>query len=217
MDKHAALKDYATENITLLLNDIENIVRETRYYLEGNCFFRHNTFDPYPELKSKQANLYWCGQQLNPDAKICEIGFNAGHSALLFLISNKPLHFTIFDLGCHPYSKPCLNYLASKFPKTVFEYIEGNSILSFPEWIKISKPQQDYDLVHVDGGHTPDCIKNDMRHADHILKSKGLLIIDDTNIDYINAEVDLYIKHHNYNELDILKTTGYMHRIIQKS
>jgi len=219
MDKHAALEMYSKLNTTPFLKDLEELVVSTRYYLEGNCFFKHNTFDLYPELRSKQANLYATAKILKPHAKLCEIGFNAGHSALLFLLSSAhiPLHFTIFDLGCHPYTRPCLNYLASKFPNTVFEYIEGNSIQSFPEWVKITGPKADYDLIHVDGGHTPDCIKNDIKNGDSILKPKGLLIIDDTNIDYINAEVDLYIEQNNYKELDILETTGYKHRIIQKS
>jgi hypothetical protein len=127
-----------------------------------------------------------------------------------------PLHFTIFDLGCHPYSRPCLNYLASKFPYTVFEYIEGNSVLSFPEWIKLTTPKDTYDLVHVDGGHTLDCIKHDMKNASSILKSGGMLIIDDTNVDYINREVDAYIETNNYVEIDILETKGYKHRVLQK-
>jgi predicted O-methyltransferase YrrM len=218
MDKQAALDDYNKLNTTLYLKEIEDIVVNTRYYLEGNCFFRHNTFDLYPELKHKQANLYWCAKQLKPHAKLCEIGFNAGHSALLFLLSSKniPLHFTIFDLGCHPYTRPCLNYLASKFPNTVFEYIEGNSILSFPEWIKIINPTSDYDLVHVDGGHTLDCIKNDMKNASRLLKHDGLLIVDDTNVDYISEEVNSYLETKNYVEIDILETTLYKHRVIKK-
>jgi hypothetical protein len=143
MDKQAALEEYNRLNTTSYLKDLEEIVLNTRYYLEGNCFFKHNTFDLYPELKPKQVNLYASAKILKPNAKLCEIGFNAGHSALLFLLSTKqiPLHFTIFDLGCHPYTRPALNYIASKFPNTVFEYIEGNSILTFPEWIKITNPK----------------------------------------------------------------------------
>lgn len=218
MDKQAALEEYNTLNVKPYLEDLEEIVRESRYYLEGNCFFKHNTFDLYPELKPKQTNLYWCAKQLKPQAKICEIGFNAGHSALLFLLANrqKPLHFTIFDLGCHPYTRPALNYLASKFPNTVFKYIEGNSIHTFPEWIKLTKPNQDYDLIHVDGGHTQDCIKNDMKHADSILKPDGIIIVDDTNIDHINDEVDIYLGTKDYVEIDILETSTYKHRVIKK-
>lgn len=38
-----------------------------------------------------------------PNLKVMEIGFNAGHSAEIFLQNNKELTLTSFDLGGHNY------------------------------------------------------------------------------------------------------------------
>jgi hypothetical protein len=62
------------------LEDLKNIIIQTSNYLEGNCFYHHMTLNEFPELYSKQLNLFWCGKQAI--SNICEIGFNAGHSSI---------------------------------------------------------------------------------------------------------------------------------------
>jgi hypothetical protein len=59
------------------LNDLINIITNCNSFLEGNCFYHHCSLDIFPELYSKQVNLFWCGKFANNN--ICEIGFNAGH------------------------------------------------------------------------------------------------------------------------------------------
>jgi hypothetical protein len=98
-----------------------------------------------------------------------------------------------------------------------FEYIEGDSALTMPNWIKENGAEGSYDVVHVDGGHTESCISNDMKNSDILVKKGGILIVDDTNNDHINKYVDLYISNGTYTELNVLKTQGYPHRIIQKN
>lgn len=197
------------------LDDIKNIVIESKGSLEGNSFYIHDSLDLFPDLYTKQLNLFWCGKQAN--IRICEIGFNAGHSTLLMLLGRDKLSidFTIFDLGMHKYTKPCFEYIQSKFPHIRFEFIEGDSTVTIPKWID-DKYSGLYDVVHVDGGHSEHCIKNDMKHADILVKNNGIVIIDDTNCDYINKTVDAYLSTGNYIELNVLKTQGYPHRIIRK-
>jgi uncharacterized protein YuzB (UPF0349 family) len=168
-------------------------------------------------LYSKQLNLFWCGKQATEN--ICEIGFNAGHSAMLMLLgrNNTKTNFTIFDIGNHPYTKPCYEYIKSKFSFVNFEYVEGDSTVTMSEWINTHKElMYKYDVVHVDGGHDEHCISNDMKHTDLLVKVNGIVIIDDTNSNIINKYVDLYISTGNYVELKILPTYGYPHRIIKK-
>jgi hypothetical protein len=127
------------------------------------------------------------------------------------------LDFTIFDIGHHPYTKPCLEYIKSHFEYINFEYIEGDSTLTMPKWIEANQSYLAlYDVVHVDGGHSEHCISNDMKNADILVKNGGIVIIDDTNLSWINNYVDLYLSNGKYREIDVLKTSGYPHRIIQK-
>ena len=198
------------------LKDLEKIIVESKGSLEGNCFYYHQTLVYFPELYTKQVNLVWCGQQ--GVSNICEIGFNAGHSAMLMLLGRKdPINFTIFDIGCHAYTKPCFEYIKSKFHHVNFEYIEGDSTETMQKWINSHKENiRKYDVVHVDGVHTEHCISNDMMNADLLVKVDGIIIVDDTNNPMINSYVDKYISTGRYKEVELLKTVGYSHRIIKR-
>lgn len=216
LDIQNEYESYSSKKMQML-EDIKKIVIQSNSALEGNSFYFHNSLNIYSDLYNKQLNLFWCGKQAS--TKICEIGFNAGHSSMLMLLGRDktPLDFTIFDIGHHGYTKPCIKYIESQFPHVKFEYIEGDSTITIPEWIKENDLQlEKFDVVHVDGGHSEYCISNDMKNADMLVKKGGILIIDDTNVEHINNYVNLYISNGKYVELDVIKTTGYPHRILQK-
>jgi hypothetical protein len=214
--------DFDTKQLELEkhLKNIEYIVFNCNEPLEGNSFYYHNSYARGPEMLNKQLNLFWMGT--NMKTKVCEIGFNAGHSALLFLLgrnSPTPLNFTIFDIGDHSYVKPTLEYVKTQFSYVNFEYIEGDSSKTIPLWIKDNSDMcGTFDVVHVDGGHTEDCIKNDIFNASFLVKLGGYLIIDDTNFEHINKYVNEYLSTGNYEEVSVLKipdnTT--QHRIIKR-
>jgi len=199
------------------LDTLKQLVIDSKTSLEGNSFYSHQSLTLYSDLYTKQVNLFWCGTQAT--TKICEIGFNAGHSSMLMILgrTKTPLEFTIFDIGHHAYTKPCLNYIESKNPHIRFEYVEGDSTVTMPKWIEANKTQiWSYDVVHVDGGHSEHCITNDIKHADLLVKKGGIVIIDDTDVPHINKYVDAYVSNGTYREMNVLKTQGYPHRIIQK-
>ena len=199
------------------LDALKEIVQQSGASLEGNAFYKHESLDLYPELYTKQLNLLWCGKQAV--TRMCEIGFNAGHSSMLLLLGREqtPLDFLIFDIGHHAYTRPCLQYIQSEFSHIKFEYVEGDSTVTIPDWInKHSQWIGSYDVVHVDGGHTEHCIANDMKNADTLLKKGGLLIVDDTYFLHIHMYVEAYIASGKYVEVNILPTVGYQHRVLRK-
>ena len=86
-----------------------------------------------------------------------------------------------------------------------------------PKWIeKNQKYLGLYDVVHIDGGHSENCISNDIKNSDLLVKIGGIIIIDDTNMTHIDKYVNLYLSNGKYREMNVLKTKGYPHRIIQK-
>lgn len=217
MDAVKAEYDSKNHKKLIYLNNLKQIIVNNKASLEGNCFYHHNTLKIYPDLYAKQLNLYWCGKAA--EQNICEIGFNAGHSTMLMLLgrNEKPINFTIFDIGHHPYTKPCFDYVKSAFPFANFEYVEGDSTVIMPTWINNHKELLNtYDVVHIDGGHSEHCIQNDIKNTDLLVKKDGIVIIDDTNNSTINSYVDMYISSGNYIELNLLPTCGYPHRIIKK-
>jgi hypothetical protein len=72
-----------------------------------------------------------------------------------------------------------------------------------------------FSLIHIDGGHSKECIENDMKNADILIDINDIIIIDDTDYNYINNFVDYYIKNKNYEEID--KTYSNPYRIIKKN
>jgi len=222
-DKDTLVREYESKFSTIQahLDDLARLVVASNDMLEGNCFYVHGTLMLYPELFTKQSNLYWCGKQ--SEMRICEIGLNAGHSAMLMLLGSQtnntpdPLQMTIFDIGHHRYTRPCFNYLQSKFSQVKFEYVEGDSTVTMPEWIRNHKDSiGTYDVVHVDGGHDLHCISNDMKNTDLLVRLHGIVIIDDTNVGHINDQVNMYLATGNYAEICVNPTSGYPHRIIQR-
>ena len=198
----------------IYLEDLKQIILEhiPETEFEGNSFYHHQSIREYPELYNKQLNLFWCGKQA--PARICEIGFNAGHSAMLLLLASSATTFTVFDIGHHRYTQPCLNYIEHIFPHVAFEYIVGDSTLTMPT--QMEGRQETYDLVHVDGGHSEFCATSDMKHADILLKPSGIMVVDDTDAPQINGLVNLYLASGKYEVVNVLKTFGYPHRVIRK-
>ena len=196
--------------------------------LEGNCFYYHNSCDIYEALIPKQLNLLWCG--LTAKKRICEIGFNAGHSALLFFLlrDTEPIDFTVFDIGRWAYTRPCMDYINEIYPNIRIEYLEGDSLIEVPKWVEKNQALLGaYDLVHVDGGHSEECIKSDMLYADKLVCIGGNIIVDDSDDSNIKKCIESYLISGRYTELSILKTEniqypngqvhkGYPHRVIQK-
>ena len=209
-------QEYAEKypEMLIYLEDLKQIILEhipeTKF--EGNSFYHHQSIREYPELYNKQLNLFCCGKQA--PARICEIGFNAGHSAMLLLLASSATTFTVFDIGHHRYTQTCLNYIEHIFPHVAFEYIVGDSTLTMPT--QMEGRQETYDLVHVDGGHSEFCATSDMKHADILLKPGGIMVVDDTDAPQINGLVETYLASGKYEVVDVLKTFGYPHRIIRK-
>jgi hypothetical protein len=84
IEKYKNIKD----KLDLYLNDIEEIVINSKdeYLLEGNIFYYHVSLLKCDNNLPKQINLFWIGSLINK--RILEIGFNAGHSALLFILGH---------------------------------------------------------------------------------------------------------------------------------
>jgi 3D (Asp-Asp-Asp) domain-containing protein len=205
------IKDHITLNNALL----EFVY--SKIYVEGNIFYTHGSLTLNTNLHTKQANIFWCGKQAK--MRICEIGFNAGHSSMVMLLGRDktPIDFTIFDINHLAYTEPCVKYISTAFPHVKFSFVKGDSTITMPIWIA-ENPSLigQYDLIHVDGGHSEHCIINDMKNTDILIKLNGIVIVDDTDGDIINNIVNKYIETGNYKELFLLKTYDYPHRILQK-
>jgi predicted O-methyltransferase YrrM len=165
------------------IHALHNIILNSGELLEGNCFYYHQTLQISPELQSKQRNLL---RASFGKKHIMEIGFNAGHSLLLFLLNAPTATYTVFDICEHKYTRPCFEYLRTAFPDAKLTLIAGDSTITVPNYSK-ENPNASFDLIHVDGGHLESVAYADMTAAIQLCATNGILILDDTQDPLIAA------------------------------
>ena len=109
---------------------------------------------------------------------IMEIGFNAGHSAEIFLHFNRTLSLTSFDLGCHDYTTLAKEYIDSAYPNR-HSLILGDSTLTIPKYIDANR-NKTFDIIFIDGGHDYTIANADLENCRGLANKDTIVIMDDT-------------------------------------
>ena len=169
------------------LKSLNSFVRAAAESLEGGIFYWHgdaayHDSPPAEDLAPARRNLW---RAVRFKTSMFEIGVNAGHSALLALSANPRLTYTGVDLGEHRYTDECVRYLAAEFPGRV-RYLQGDSRDVLPE-LAANRAEWDFDLYHVDGGHTDDVCRADIGNCLRLAGGgRGRhLLLDDINASWI--------------------------------
>jgi hypothetical protein len=169
------------------LAGLNRLVAESRETLEGNIFYWDGEDDvlsrpPPANLVPARRNL-WRATRFK--RQMLEIGFNAGHSALLALSGNPALVYHGVDLAEHAYTMPCFEYLDREFPGRVHIW-PGDSREVLPH-LATRRTDLDFDVFHVDGGHTSELCRADIANCLRIARGgRGKhLLLDDINASWI--------------------------------
>ncbi|GMI44597.1 hypothetical protein TrCOL_g6457 [Triparma columacea] len=110
---------------------------------------------------------------------VCEVGFNAGHSALLWLASGVRRVLS-FELGQYPYSAKAISWLSKRYSGR-FQVVMGDSLESVPAFHKMW-PEERCNLLFVDGGHRYQHATGDLENFRQMRnESFHFLLVDDTN------------------------------------
>lgn len=107
-----------------------------------------------------------------------EIGFNAGHSADIFLSTSKDLELLSFDLGEHDYSNEAKKYMDMTYPSR-HSIIYGDSKRTIPEYIEQNE-NKIFDLIFIDGGHDYETAHADLINCRNLADENTVVIMDDT-------------------------------------
>ena len=144
---------------------LQSFLNSHNFYIsEGYCHNKNQIKDLI-DLTSKE-NIH-----------VMEIGFNAGHSAEIFLENNKTLKLTSFDLGKYDYTSIGKQYLDITYPNR-HTLILGDSILTVPDYIKNNFIT--FDVIFIDGGHDYFVANADLENCFKLAHKDTIIILDDT-------------------------------------
>jgi len=138
--------------------------------------------------KNQKAHFQKRLKTLETIRTVAEVGFNAGHSAQVFLDNLPDLEkFFSFDINSHPYTP----IMVEKFQKHYgdrFVFVPGDSSVTIPLFSQ-NHPDLTCDLIYIDGNHTLEHAASDILHCKKLAHSKTLLWIDDVGYDSLQQAV----------------------------
>lgn len=182
--KIRSLYDSALAKYNCVAQNLDKIMIESGEHPEGNCFhIDGRVFEIARTFRSKRYNLF---HEAMTAVNIMEIGFNGGHSCLLFLLANQYSRIQIFDLGNHSYARECYNFLNAIFPNRI-NVVWGNSLDTLVNFQSDMK----YDLIHIDGGHGVDVLRSDIFQCKRFATTHTRMFIDDISYHPAHANKEL--------------------------
>ena len=196
------------KNLGIHLANLEKIVIETKEHFEGNCFYYHGTFRTDKSFFPKQLNIMDIAAKCN---NIIEIGFNAGHSALLMLEANPNANIQIFDICEHGYTEKCFDYLNKVYGNRMTLH-RGNSHSTLSNF-KNQNPEYRFDLIHIDGNHSYNHANLDYFISKAMSKPGSYCMFDDLQISYLKSLWDGYVKDGHLEVIPTRPTGAHKHGI----
>lgn len=144
-----------------------------------------------------------------------EIGFNAGHSAEIFLQNNPTLRLTSFDLGCHDYVIVAKEYIDATYPNR-HTLILGNSTVTIPKYSNENKDRI-FNIIFIDGGHDYIIANADLENCRKLANKDTIVIIDDTiytrgwEVGHTLGPTKTWIEHVNNRTIAEINRIDYEH------
>lgn len=166
---------------------LNGFVKASGETLEGGIFYWDEDPEfaekpPAADLAPSRRNL-WRATRFKKS--LIEVGVNAGHAALVALSANPDLVYYGVDINYHTYTMECMNYLAKEFPGRVHHF-PGDSREVLP-YLAAQRPELDFDIFHVDGGHTSAICYADVSNCVRLARG-GVgkhLLLDDIHASWI--------------------------------
>jgi predicted O-methyltransferase YrrM len=170
--------------------------------LEGNLFTRDHHMEFSDPFLYKVYNLHTLAASAHIE-NVLEIGFNAGFSSLLMLLANPRLRVTAVDIAEHTYTRPCYEVLRQMFGDRI-KLVVGDSTKVLPQIRSdAATAGPEYDLIHIDGCHTPSVAHADIVNSYSLSKHGTVLVMDDYDFPELRALWDAAVDFYRLPPLDV--------------
>lgn len=135
-----------------------------------------------------ERKVYTALARMSNVHRICEIGFNGGHSASLWLWANSNAEVVMFDLWEHDASPLGEKFLLSDEARALgivdatsrLKIVKGNSLSTVTRFAA-ENPSTKCDLLSVDGGHSYEVALADVAHMHNLANPHfNTMLVDDT-------------------------------------
>lgn len=146
-------------------------------YLQDAGFTQENTYgNVFNKNDQVQSNDYASYASQEWIRTICEVGFAAGHTTVIWTHSNPNVSIFSFD----DYGKPnVVKHAYSKFKSNKITLIRGNSMVQVPDFVMKHFPKISCDLISIDGAHHANYPAADMDSLRLIASARNIVLIDD--------------------------------------
>lgn len=167
-------EESSEENAKSLALYFDREARRYFVYTEGNI------------ASSEKAMSMYYHVARGPTVKhICEVGFNAGHSAAVFLNANPEAVLHAFDIGQFPYTRGNSDLMKELFGER-FDFILGPSETTVNEF-KRQNPDVHCDVISIDGDHSTEGTLADLRNFRELASCRNWVLMDDAGWNSTNT------------------------------
>lgn len=154
--------------------------RQNRFKLEGHIWNHVNG----KFLRSSQLCAYYrhIMEHRHTISRICEIGFNGGHSSLMWaILFNGSIELLVFDMCKDRRCDIGEEFIREIFPNIRLKVVRGDSRKTIPLY-RHNNPNVKCDFISIDGGHLGKVPTTDLLNMQHLAADQNTVVMDDVNI-----------------------------------
>lgn len=167
-------EESSPENAKSLALYFDREARRYFVYTEGNI-----------AASEKALSMYFHVARGPTVKNICEVGFNAGHSAAVFLNANPQATVHSFDIGQFPYTRGNVRLMKELFDNR-FDFILGPSATTVPDF-QWRRTDVKCDVISVDGDHSTEGTYADLVNFRKLASCRNWVLMDDAGWNSTNS------------------------------
>lgn len=205
------LKHYSTKNLPTKIWELPRVKqfllnRHSFFYLDKEKILRGVGQNNFFNWEGHRAFAEWIVRKLNPKT-IVDLGVDYGYSSFCFSLPNIGNVYGIdsFEGDNHAGKRDTYEYVLSK--KKELE-LDNLTIIKgyFDDVVKTWDKQ--IDILHIDGLHTYEAVKNDFETWIRFLNPNGIILMHDTMVDNPDFGVSKFFKEINLPKTNFKNSNG---------